>query len=64
MSLFQRIKRFQNLNLAFRMRIIWDKMTDSPSMIKNALMRKYGEMCDILYWIAGHICNQGIQCTN
>ena len=32
--------------------------------IYSALMRKYGETCNALYWRARFVCNQGIQSTN
>ena len=46
------------------MRTVWNNMTYSLNMIRIALMRKYEEICDILYWIASLVYNQGIQLTN
>ena len=43
--------------------IILDSMTYLSNMLRNALTRKYEEICDILRWIAKLVCNKGIQST-
>ena len=46
------------------MRITWGNVTYSKNMTRNILMRKFGEICDILYWTARFVSNQGILSTN